>query len=94
VHPEQLPGGGIASRLKPIVESHGSWIMVSLGDSCTLVEYFNATDPGGALGATQALVINGSIRSTLNAVVRLAGPHLDRPHDGEPFLRPDGTPCD
>jgi hypothetical protein len=67
-------------------------VLIPLGDSCTQVEYFNTTDPGGAIGATQRLMIARTIRSTMQGISRLAQEHVTLPHDGAMFQRPDGTP--
>jgi hypothetical protein len=84
----------VAADIKPIVDSRGSWVFVSLGERCTLVEYFLWTDPGGAVGAAQRLLVTKSIRNTLDGAARMATDHVGEPHDGPPFLRPDGTPIE
>jgi hypothetical protein len=88
------PVSDVADKIKPLKKSSGAWLMVPLGGSCTLVEYYNYTDPGGALETAQRLLINRSIRSTLNALARLAEEHVEQPHEGPPFVRPDGSPID
>jgi hypothetical protein len=90
----QPPVSEVADKIKPLKRSSGAWLMVPLGGSCTLVEYYNYTDPGGALQSAQLLMINRSIRSTLKALTRLAEQHVEQPHDGPPFVRPDGSPIE
>ena len=85
------PVSDIAGQLKPLEESRGAWLMVPLGESCTLVEYYNWTDPGGFPKIAQSLAAKSSIRSTLSALARLAEQHVAQPHDGSPFVRPDGS---
>ena len=60
--------------------------------SCTLVEYFVWSDPGGFLGKTQSLFAARSIRETLSGLARLAREHFPAPHPAPPFVRPDGSP--
>jgi hypothetical protein len=91
VDASQPPIREVADDIKPIVSSRGSWIFVSLGERCTLIEYFLWTDPGGAVGTAQRLLVTKTIRNTLDGAARMATDHVDEPHDGPPFLRPDGT---
>jgi hypothetical protein len=89
------PVSDIAADLRGIDRSRGSWLLVPLADRCTLVEYFSWTEPGGFVGATQALVARKAVRDTIEGVVRLADEHIAvAPHSGPPFVRPDGTPLD
>jgi hypothetical protein len=92
VDPTRPPINEVSGDLKPILSSYGSWVLIPLGDSCTQVEYFNTTDPGGAIGATQRLMIARTIRSTMQGISRLAQEHVTLPHDDAMFQRPDGTP--
>jgi hypothetical protein len=92
IDPDQPPVNEISGDLRPIVSSRGSWVMIPLGESCTQVEYFNQTDPGGAMGATQKLMIARTIRGTMKGITRLAEEHVSLPHDDAVFRRPDGTP--
>jgi len=85
------PVSEVAGKIAPIRESRGGWLLVPLGRDCTLIAYSNLSDPGGAVGATQWILVPRTLRATLLGVTRLAGEHLDQPHDGPPFLRPDGT---
>jgi len=89
------PVSQVASRIRAIERSRGSWLLVPIADRCTLVEHFSWTDPGGFVGATQALVAKKAIRDTVEGVVRLADDHVATvPHTDPPFVRPDGTSLD
>lgn len=82
----------IAADIRPIVRSEGAWMLVPLGDECTLVEEYSTTDPGGALGPIQALVAAGAIRDTLEGIVAMAQQHHCNPPRGAGFRGPDGKP--
>ncbi len=85
----------IAAKLTPIERSRGSWLLVPVAPSCTLVEHFTWTDPGGFVGATQWLLAKKVVRDTVEGLVRLADEHIaTTPHPGPPFIRPDGTPLE
>jgi hypothetical protein len=86
------PVSEVASDIKPIQTSHGSWVLVPLGESCTLVEYFILTEPGGMVSIAQRLLATKSVRNAMSGVARMAEEHVLLPHDGPPFVRPDGTP--
>lgn len=88
------PLSEVAGKIAPIRASRGGWLLVPLGADCTLVAYSNLSDPGGAVGATQWILVPRTLRATLLGATRLAGEHLEQPHDGPPFLRPDGTPIE
>lgn len=91
VDPSRPPVASAASRLAPIQGSRGSWLLVPLGDRCTLVEYFTWSDPGGWLGAFQGLAARRALRETLEGIVRLAAEHIGKPHPDAHFVRPDGS---
>jgi hypothetical protein len=86
------PINSVSSDLAPLEASYGAWFIVSIGDSCTLVEYFNHTEPGGFVSFAQGLLAKKSVRDTLDAIVRLVDEHLAAPHEEASFVRPDGTP--
>jgi len=88
------PYSSVSADMAPLEESHGAWLLVPIGPSCTLVEYFNHTEPGGVVSLAQALLAKSSVRDTLDGIVRLADEHLPEPHPGAVFIRPDGTPLD
>lgn len=88
------PVSDVAAEMEPIRASRGGWLLVPLGESCTVVAYSNWSEPGGAVGAAQWIFVPRTLRTTLLGVTRLAGEHLDLPHQGPPFLRPDGTPIE
>ena len=67
-------------------------MLVPLGESCTLVEVYSLSDPGGALGVVQALVAAGAIRDTLEGIVEMAQEHHCDPPPAEDFFGPDGKP--
>lgn len=78
--------------LGPIDESRGAWLLIPLGESCTLIEYVTISDPGGILGVAQVLGSGLVIRETLEGVERLAREHIPEPHPEARFIRPDGSP--
>ncbi len=89
------PVRDLAARLRGIERSRGSWLLVPIADRCTLLEHFTWSEPGGFVGATQALLAKKAVRDTLEGVVRLADEHVAAvPHPGPPFLRPDGSRLD
>jgi len=88
------PVSDVADEMKPIVASRGGWLLAPLGERCTLVAYSIWSEPGGAVGAAQWIFVPRTLRATLLGVTRLAEEHLDLPHPGPPFLRPDGTPIE
>jgi len=88
------PVSEVAGRIAPIRESRGGWLLIPLSRDCTLMAYSNMSDPGGAVAAAQWMVVPRTLRATLLGVTRLADRHLDQPHGGPPFLRPDGTPIE
>jgi hypothetical protein len=78
--------------LSPIEWSRGAWLLVPLGDSCTLLEHFTWSEPGGFVGVLQGLVLGRALRESVEGMVRLAGERYLAAPAGPPFLRPDGTP--
>jgi hypothetical protein len=85
------PVSSVAGKITPIRESRGGWLLAPLGENCTLMAYSNLSDPGGVVGSTQWILVPRTLRATLLGVTRLAGSHMEEPHDGPPFLRPDGS---
>jgi hypothetical protein len=77
--------------LTPIKESRGAWLMIPLGDACTLVEYATISNPGGFLNLAQWFASGHVIRENLEGLQRLAEEHIGDPHPDSVFLRPDGT---
>jgi hypothetical protein len=95
VDPEAPPMNSVSSDLKPVKMSVGAWLLVSLGESCTLVEYFNWSDPGGGMvGFTQPMVFKKGLRQTSAGVVELAEKYRVNAPSGPAFVLPDGTPLD
>jgi hypothetical protein len=80
----------VNADIRPIVASEGAWLLVPLGESCTLIEEYSSSDPGGALGAIQALVAAGAIRDTLTGIVEMATDHRCEPPAASGFHGPDG----
>ena len=78
--------------LSPIKWSRGAWLLVPLGDSCTLLEHFTWSEPGGFVGLVQGLVLGRALRESVEGMVRLSRDRYRTPPDGAPFVRPDGTP--
>ena len=77
--------------LSPIRESRGAWLLVPLGDDCTLIEYVTVSNPGGLLGLAHLLASGQVIRETLEGAEKLAREHIPEPHTEARFLRPDGS---
>jgi hypothetical protein len=88
------PYNSVSLDTAPLERSYGAWLLVPLAPSCTLVEYFNHTEPGGFVSLAQALLAKSAVRDTLDGIVRLADEHLSEPHPDAVFVRPDGTPLD
>ncbi len=78
--------------LSPIEWSRGAWLLVPLGDRCTLLEHFTWSQPGGFVGLVQGLVLGRALRESVEGMVALAAERYQTPPDGPPFVRPDGTP--
>lgn len=95
VDTDREPIRSVAEDVAPLRESFGAWFLVPMNGSCTLVEYYNYTEPGGFVSFAQSLMAKSAVRDTLEAIVRLGDEHLSGPDpDGERFIRPDGSPLD
>lgn len=93
VETTEPPVSEVAADLPPVQWTRGAWAFAELAPGCTLIDYFLWSDPGGMLSTFQGLGIKGSIRDSVEGLVRYARevvPTLD-PDDGPPFVRPDGT---
>jgi hypothetical protein len=90
----QPPLNSVSGTMTPLEDSYGAWLVVPIADRCTLVEYYNHTEPGGFVSFAQGLLAKKSVRDTLDGIVRLADEHLPAPHPDSIFIRPDGTPLD
>lgn len=90
----QPPMNTVSDAMPRIEGSYGAWFLVPIGDRCTLVEYFNHTEPGGFVSFAQGLLAKKSVRDTLDGMVRLADEHLPAPHPDSVFMRPDGSHLD
>ena len=85
----------VSSDLNPVKQSEGAWLLVSLAESCTLVEYFNWSDPGGGMvGFTQPMVFTKGLKQTVTGMVALAEQYRVNTQTGPAFMLPDGTPLD
>jgi hypothetical protein len=78
--------------LSPIKWSRGTWLLVPLGESCTFLEHFTWSDPGGFVGFIQGLVLGKALRQSIEGILRLAEERYRALPDGPPFVRPDGAP--
>jgi hypothetical protein len=78
--------------LSPIKWSRGAWLLVPLGEDCTLLEHFSWSDPGGFVGMVQGLVLGRALRESVEGLVRLAEQRYRMSPGGPPFVRPDGAP--
>jgi hypothetical protein len=94
IDPEQPPMNMVSDDLAPLKDSYGAWFIVPINGECTLVEYYNHTEPGGFVSFAQSLLAKSSVRDTFDAIVRLADEHLTQPHPDATFFHPDGTPLD
>jgi hypothetical protein len=62
-----------AAKGIPVGSTHGSWFLVDLGESRTLVEYHALSDPGGSVPARMASSFAaGSISTTMESMAQLA----------------------
>ena len=92
--PTAEPISSVSSDIRPLVATRGAWLFVPLGSSCTFVEFYSWSDPGGALSVAQALIAKRTVRDTLNGVVRMAQEHIGEPHPDARFVGADGKPLD
>lgn len=92
--PEAAPMNTISSDLAPVKRSQGAWLLVPLAQACTLVEYFNWSDPGGVVGFAQPLLYTKGIRKTVAGIVTLAENYKTGTRPGPSFVLPDGSPLD
>jgi hypothetical protein len=94
VDPSQPPMNAVSDEMRSLDASYGAWLAVPLGEGCTLLEYFNHTEPGGFISFAQSILAKKSVRDTVEGVVRLAEEHIPAPHPDSVFIRPDGTRLD
>jgi len=92
VKPEEPPLASLIPKVDPIKSSRGAWLLIPMGESCTLMEYYTDSNPGGLISAAQRLLGGRTMRSTFEGMVEIAREDISKPHDGAPFTRPDGTP--
>ena len=58
----------------PVGFSEGAWLLIAAGDDHTIVEYHASSDPGGSVPTSFANAFaTGGVKSTLEAVIKLAG---------------------
>lgn len=88
------PMNSVSEDMLALEASYGAWFVVPIGEHCTLLEYFNHTEPGGFVSFAQGLLAKKSVRDTLDGVIRLADEHLPAPHPDSVFIRPDGSLLD
>jgi hypothetical protein len=91
VDPHAPPLDGLIDDVTPIDSSRGAWLLVPVGESCTLMEYFTDSDPGGLITSAQRLFGGRTLRATIEGMVVLALEEIPAPHEGSAFERPDGT---
>jgi hypothetical protein len=95
VDPASPPMNSVSSDLKPIKSSQGAWLLVPLAESCTLVEYFNWSDPGGGVvGLTKPMVFSRGLRQTAAGVVELGEKYRVALPPGPDFVLPNGKALD
>lgn len=90
---DAAPIAPVAARLRAIDASRGSWLLAELAPSCTVVEYFNDSEPGGVVGVAQKMFARKAVSDTLDGLVRLAREHLPE-HADLRVPRPDGSSLD
>lgn len=93
-YPGDEPPVEIDAKVRSLEESIGAWLLVPLSDQCTLIEYTARGEPGGMMGAFQFVAANRTLRKTVEGMVEMARGHLEGPHPGLLFVRPDGSPMD
>lgn len=93
-YPGDEPPVEIGSHVPPIEEAWGAWLLVALGDDCTLVEYVASGEPGGVVGALQWLALTRTLKTTFRGMVNLVREDLVEPHTDTVFHRPDGSPME
>ncbi len=75
----------------PVDFTHGSWMVVDLGENQSLIEYYVWSDPGGSIPAGPASQFaGGAVDDTLLAAAKLAEMHAKKGTPG--YVYPDGTP--
>ncbi len=92
VDPTLPPMSEVAEDIRPINASEGAWLLSPIADGCTLVEFYTWSDPGGAMALGQSMMAGKTIKTTVRGMLTMAAEHSSLPHDGPPFLKPDGTP--
>lgn len=92
--PQGPPAPHTNLDLVPIEGSTGAWLMISLSDRCTLVEYVTVSNPGGWLSIANWFGAKRVMRENLEGLRRLAVEHIPQPHPQARFVRPDGTLID
>jgi hypothetical protein len=93
-YPGDIPPVVLDSQVPPIDEDWGAWLLISLGESCTLVEYVASGEPGGIVGMLQWMALTRTLKTTFRGMVEMVQEHLDEPHPKTVFHRPDGTPIE
>lgn len=93
-YPGDEPPVAIDHDVRKLEHSLGAWLLVRLGEKCTLVEYTTRGEPGGVIGALQFLVATRTLRDNVEGMLEMARGHFDEPHDAIRFVRPDGSPLD
>lgn len=99
VDPDKPPVSEVAADLDPVLWTRGAWAFAEIAPGCTLIDYFLWSDPGGLLSGVQGFGIKGSIRDSVEGLVRYARevvPTLETSASGAsredpPFVRPDGS---
>lgn len=84
----------MGAGVRGIEESFGSWLLVKLGERCTLMEYVADGDAGGFASSLQWMGLTRTLRTTMRGMMAIAVEHLEEPHPRGVFVRPDGTSMD
>jgi hypothetical protein len=84
----------MGASVRGIRDSYGSWLLVKLGERCTLVEYIADGDAGGFASSLQWMGLTRTLRTTMKGMVAIGEEHLGEPHARGVFVRPDGTSMD
>ena len=70
--PAEPPLDELIDDVSPIETSRGAGLLISLGERCTLMEYFTDSKPGGLITSAQRLFGGRTLRSTIEGMVEMA----------------------
>jgi len=91
VDPSVPPISLVSSKIDRLDASRGAWLLVPLAGSCTLVEHFSWTEPGGVAGALAPMRIKSALKQTIAGLERMAREHIPISDPDHHFVGPDGN---